>query len=260
MKRYAVAAVLCCLVVWGPSAACAQSEAREPSVSARMPLTLLMALTEQYLSSSLRCLQVAAESTQVQSGDWRRMSGLLTNLQKNGPTATVWFAQPDGSYATVENGPTGLSLADRPYFPRLLKGEPVLGDLVVSKATGRNVAIAATPVRKNGKVVGALGASIYLDSLSERLSKDMQLPSNVIFFALDPTGTVTTLNATTERIFLNPSAISSPALAKAVQLMLQQRQGATTYEYAGAPRTVVFGVSPLLKWHFALGVVQQQVP
>jgi hypothetical protein len=39
--------------------------------------------------------------------------------------------------------------------------------------------------------------------------------------------------------------------------MLQQGQGYTTYEYAGAPRTVVFGVSPLLKWHFALGVVHQ---
>lgn len=252
-----IAAVLClsCLVLWSALPAVAQETSRNVRVAAEVPLSALMSLTERYLTGTLQALQVAACSTEVQSGDWQQMRSVLACTNAGGAEAVIWFANLDGSYATLDKGPTGLSLSDRAYFPKLVRGEQVLGDLVISKSTGRNTAIVAVPVKREGKVIGGVGASIYLDSLSERLTKDMALPEDMIFFALDPSGKVTTLNATTQRIFLDPAAVGSPSLAQAVTLMLQRDRGTVAYDFAGARRLGVYATSPVLKWHFLLAVV-----
>ena len=50
------------------------------------------------------------------------------------------------------------------------------GNLVISKSTGKSVAIVEIPIHgKNRKVAGVLGASVYLDQMSERLGAEMGL-------------------------------------------------------------------------------------
>lgn len=128
------------------------------------------------------------ETSDVKSLDWDTMLPVLATLQAHLPESLVWFALPDGSYYTIEGGLMEQSLADRDYFPRLLAGEEVLGDVVVGKSSGKRSVIIAEPVYHDGQVAGVLGVSLFLDRLIEQLEEDAQWPDDAGLRILDATG------------------------------------------------------------------------
>jgi methyl-accepting chemotaxis protein len=134
-------------------------------------------------------MRALAATEQVRSGDWARMRGPLAVLADGvKETAAVWFARPDGSYFTVEKGPAGESLSERAYFPDLLAGRDVVGALVISKSTGRRSLIVASPVFVDGKVTGAVGASLDAAGLATSLDAAIRFPKDVVFYAVDGRG------------------------------------------------------------------------
>jgi methyl-accepting chemotaxis protein len=124
--------------------------------------------------------------------------------------AVLWFALPDGAYWTVTSGRADSSLSNRAYFPQLLAGRTVLGDLVVSRSTNRNTAIVAVPVRgRDGSVVGVLGSSVHLDSLTAIVNKEIGgLNPSHIFFAIG-SGGLGALNSDPRLIFTEPMKLGT---------------------------------------------------
>jgi hypothetical protein len=190
----------------------------------------------------------------VRSGEWDTMKGLLTKFSKSGINASaVWFAYPDGSYYTVEKGLTDQNLRDRSYFPVLMAGNDVVGYLVISKTTGKRSAVIAVPVNKDEKVIGALGVSLSVEEMSRMLEGKMDLPKDMVFYALDAKGQ-TSLHRISSLLFAFPSDMGSKTLKKAVDEMLSKKEGVVKYDFHGK-KTVVFKRSGLTGWIFAMGVV-----
>jgi len=185
----------------------------------------LTALADSHIKGYVDSLEVLAMTQEVQSGQWEEMEGFLKIVDDAQVGGTVWFALPDGSYYTVELGKTDQNISDRDYFPGLMAGNEVLGPLVLSKSTGKASLVAAVPVVREGKVIGALGASIFLDNLSTRLAAELELANDMVFFATNNEGTV--------------------ALHSDTELILKQNPE--------LPKSVVFKISPLTGWRFALG-------
>lgn len=226
----------------------------EFKVDGRVALSAMIALADYHVGSMLDSLELVAACEDAKSGDWEQMKDLLGQVQRQGTPAAVWFARPDGSYFTVDKGLTDQNLKDRAYFPKAMAGETVIGELVVSRSTGKDSAVVAVPVRKGDETIGAVGASIYLDKLSEILQQELKLPSDMIFFALDAKGE-TVLNSRTDRLFKFPAEQGSPTLTKATGEMLSTPEGRTQYEFEGSARDVIFQSSPLTGWRFALGFI-----
>jgi hypothetical protein len=130
----------------------------------------------------------------------------------------------------------------------------VVGDLVVSKSTGKNVTVVAVPVFKGKNVVGVLGCSVYLDKLSERIRGEMELPSNIIFYSFDATPLLA-LVWDSGLIFSQPKDLGE-VVDKAFQEMLTKDHGAVTYSFRGKTRNVIFKKSPVTNWWYAIGLVQ----
>lgn len=171
----------------------------------RMGVSALTALADDHITDCIDSLQDLAVMQEVQSADWQQMADLMTkNAAKTGNTAIVWFALPDGSYYTVAQGKVGQNLSDRDYFPKLMAGNTVTGALVVSKSTGKKSVVVAVPVMKQGKVIGGLGTSIFLDDLSNSLSQKLGLPGDRVFYALDGTGAVALSSDTSLIMAQNP--------------------------------------------------------
>ena len=219
----------------------------------RILLNTFTALAEEQIRGVERSLKILSATEEAKSGDWNAMKGLLTELSSGGiNAAAVWYARTDGSYYTVEKGLTDQNISDRPYFPRLLSGENIVGDLVISKSTGKRTAIIAVPIWKDGKVIGGLGVSISLDEVSRKLHKKMALPKEMVFYALDAKGQ-TSLHRESSLLFAFPSEMSSKTLRDAVHEMLSKQEGVVSYDFHGG-RTVVFKRSQLTGWVFAIGV------
>jgi hypothetical protein len=247
----------CCLPVAGycDTAGTASPEACTPrQADMRSLLNAYSALADEHFTSVLRGLRTLASTSEVKSGKWAAMKGLLAQFRESGTTAAaVWYARPDGGYYTVKKGLSGENLADRPYFPGLLAGKEVVGDLVISRSTGKRAAVFAVPVKKGNKITGAVGVSVSVDETSLMLNKKMALPQNFVFYALDTKGRVS-LHWKPELLFAYPSDLGSPTLNDAVKTMMSGKEGEVIYEFQGR-KTIYFKKSPLTGWVYALGVV-----
>ena len=218
----------------------------------RAGLNAYEAVVEQALNCARNGLQTLATTENVMSGDWDRMKGPLAQLAKDVPiSAAVWFARPDGSYFTVEIGLTNQNLRDRDYFPTLMAGKEVIGDLVVSKSTGKRSTIIAVPVSKDGHVIGALGISVALEKVATLVDDKIAFPETVMFYALDRHGQAA-LHRESTLLFEFPGQLESPSLKAAVEEMLSKPEGTARYEFRGVRRHVIFKRSTVTGWVYAL--------
>ena len=116
--------------------------------------------------------------------------------------------------------------------------------------------VATVPVKHAGNVIGALGVAIHLDKLSDLLARELHLPPNMVFYAIDKQGT-TALHSVTRLIFEDPAKQKSETLTRAVKEMLSKEEGMVTYEFEGKRKKAYFKTSPLTGWRFALAVTTQ---
>ena len=210
------------------------------------------AVVETHLSGILTSLKLCALTAEARGGKWEDVRGILAGLADGVDTeAATWFARPDGSYDTVEEGPAKQNLKDREYFPDLVAGKNVLGSLVVSKSTGHRSIIVATPVMEGGQMVAALGVSVRSRLLSDMVIKQASMPPDLVLYALDPTGKAA-IHRDPERMFHYPSDIGDPSLDKAAAEIMAKDSGRVSYSIQGATRIAVFARSELTGWKFVL--------
>ena len=216
--------------------------------------TVLMALADSRFSGIATSLEILAMTSEAKSGDWEQIRPLLIGLEERSPQARFWYALPDGSYyTTVDNLTTG-NLASRSYFPGVLAGNT---SLVVSLSTGRTTGIVAVPVfGEENTVTGVLGSSVYLDSLSADLSKDLPMPGTLYFVAFDRDG-LTALHSRVEQIGRQATVQGTPGEIEAVRTIMALDEGTVTFTSGGVQQTITFRTSPLTGWKYGIGVEGQ---
>ena len=249
LSHLLVLAVLC-IPTFG-AALFSTGEAATAEENADSLLSALISYTDLRIRSVQRSVEILAATTEVRSANWSKMKDLLNGYQESDGGLIVWYARPDGTYFTADKGLMDKTLTDRAYFPDLMAGTKITGALVVSKATGQRSAIIAVPVEVNGKVVGAVGVSLFLDKLSEQISTALDLRPGMAFFALAPDG-LTTLHRKTDRHFLDPRELGSESLKTATTEMLAGTSGKTTYEFDNTMKLAIYGTSALTGWKFAI--------
>jgi methyl-accepting chemotaxis protein len=257
MKRQRVAIVLVVPALFALGCTGdAASEKGPITVDGSVALGALVALGDGHLKGIAQHLHMLAGTADARSGDWERIRGPLGAAKDLNDSTLLWFALPDGSYWSVQEGRATGNLSERPYWPRVMAGETVIGDLVVSRATSKSSAIVAVPVRDaTGGIVGVLGSSSYLGELSEQIHRELNLQPHQIFYSLNATPVVG-LHVDPETIFLHPFEEGDSQLEAAVREMLSREEGTATYTFRGHQRTVLYRRSPFSGWWYAFGVAQ----
>lgn len=206
MRKMSLVSGICLallLVVAGCGGGNASSSGK---IDVQVGVSSVAALTEAHVEGLVSSMEVMALTDEVRSCDWETMKGLLGEFENTSIPLVAWFALPNGTYYTVDAGLVAANLSDRSYFPKVMSGEVTIGDLVVSKSTGRESMVIAVPVKENGNVIGALGVSVYLDNLSRSITNGLDLPNDVFFAAVNASGTIA-LYSNTSFIMENASGI-----------------------------------------------------
>lgn len=255
MHRFLTAALLGALVLAAPPAIRAQEAPASIQVDARIALASLESLCDSHLANILDGLEALSATRKARSADWTEIEGPLRRFQSVLELpAVVWFSTASGTYWTVDGGRQSATIADRPYFARLVRGQNVVGDLVVSRSTGKPVAVVAVPVLDaNRKLLGVLGASVRLDALSALIKREMDVGSGEIFFSVDGSGVVG-IAANSAFILRDVKGIS-PEVHLAFAKILTTDSGTVTYLLHGEQRAVIYRKSPFTGWRYAFGVV-----
>lgn len=236
----------------------ARSHATSPTftVDGQLALHSIMSLSDAHLQKLADVLRIVATSDAARSCEWDRIRVPLAEAAQVNIPAVLWFALPNGSYWTVAQGRAAANLSDRTYFPRVLAGKTVIGDLVVSRSTNRNSAIVAVPVRgEDGSVVGVVGSSVHLDSLSALVRQEMGgLGDGLFFFAIDSAG-LGAVHSDSTLIFTEPIKLGDEGMRRAFREMLSGHDGVVVYTFRGGPRTVLYRKSPVTGWWYGFGAV-----
>lgn len=236
------------LLLMLPGISLAQSSSGKDAQSL---LSAFVAYTDLRIDSVQKSLDILSSTSEARTGKWENMKGLLDGYQRADDGLILWFARPDGTYYTVDKGMMDVKLTDRSYFPELMAGRKITVALVISKSTGQRSAVIAVPVKNGQKVIGAIGASVFLDKLSEQVAASLALREGVAFFALAPNG-LTTLHSKTDRHFMDPRELGSGSLKEAADKMLSTDSGEVTYEFDKATKKAIYRTSPLTQWRFVL--------
>jgi methyl-accepting chemotaxis protein len=232
----------------------AHESGRVFEVDANVGLSALATIADGHLQRMTDGLRVLALSEQARSAKWGEIERPLGEVGKLNVAALNWFALPDGSYWSVQNGREKGNLSTRAYFPRVLAGNVVVGELVVSKATAESVAVVAVPVTgRDGSVVGVLGASIYLKPLSARIHEEMRLGDDLIFYSFDATPRLAIV-WDPSLVFTNPKDLGAE-VDRAFTEMMTKDAGVVRYTFHEKGRTVVYRRSTVTGWWYGLGLV-----
>lgn len=231
-----------------------RSPGAEVRVDSRSLLAGMIALVELRLKSAAAALETVAATSEVRSGNWPRIKPLLATLEKHSEPLTLVYARPNGSYFTVEHDLVPYKVNDRAYFKAAMEGKSSIGEILVSRSTGRRSVVVAVPVKRGKHVSGVLAASIFLDSLSEAVSRDLDLDDES-FFALDEQGKIA-LDRSTGWIMDDAAKMGSESMEKAVSEILANNQGTVEFLRIGRSRAV-FARSELTGWKFVLTVQAQ---
>lgn len=111
-------------------------------------------IAEREMDIQKKTIEMLSEREDIQDMDWEIQKIVL--LQQLGRTDFLDLAvvTPDGT-ARYSNGTTS-ELGDREYIKKAFEGNVWVSDLIVSRVTNNVVIMYAAPIRKDGKVVGAL--------------------------------------------------------------------------------------------------------
>ena len=96
---------------------------------------------------------------------------LLASLAENTDFDRTALIETDGT-AHYDNGST-KNVAQRRYFREVMKGQETLSDPLESSVDQETRVILGVPVRRNGRIVGALGGSYNVSALSQMLFNDV---------------------------------------------------------------------------------------
>ncbi|MEF3694444.1 MAG: cache domain-containing protein [Candidatus Cloacimonadota bacterium] len=204
---------------------------------------------DQIMTGCLQQLELVAQSPEARTGDWPGIKKYLSLVAEDLP-GVYFYVLPDGNYYSIEKDFTNLNLSNRGYFDSLFSGNKVLGYDIYSRSSGRQSALMAAPIIVDGRVTGALGASVFLDELRTRLNSEMDLPDTYTWFVLNQNG-LTMLDRELEYIFLNPLELGSESMRNAIgYAMLSPEAGELSYEMGSIQRRAIHKKLPNLYWWF----------
>ena len=121
---------------------------------------------DNILQSSENLLNVAAGAESLKTMNVDNMDEVLKEVVESSQyIVNVYVMDQSGMQVFKTTGELG-SRSDRGYFQTAIKGEPTFSDVIISRSRGVPIVVHATPIERNGEVVGVLGASIDLGILS----------------------------------------------------------------------------------------------
>ncbi|MGB8452683.1 MAG: methyl-accepting chemotaxis protein [Anaerocolumna sp.] len=219
-------------------------------------------LTQSRIETQKRLLEMIAINEEIVDMNWTNQQKLLKALVKETDFLDMAVVGPDGT-AKYSDGTTS-ELGDRDYIQKALNGETNVSDVLISKVTNEPVIMLATPIQKEGKVVGALIGRRDGNALSD-IVDDTGYGKNGYGYIINSKGTVIA-HPDRDKVLdqFNPigeakkdSGLTS--LSVLFQTVIAQKNGVKSYSYEGKNLYAGFTAIEGTDWIFVITADQNEV-
>lgn len=180
------------------------------------------------------------------------LSYLKAELQRNKAYETLFVSDEKGNYFITSGSPGNIS--DRDYFKQIMaRGQGVVSNPLVSKATGKTVVVVAAPINRNGVVGGVMGGTVLLDGLTERIYS-IKVGKTGYAYLTQGDGTFIAHPHKEMVMKYNPLKDSGAhtKLVEAAQSMVRGETGVTRYVFEGVDKYMAYAPVPGVSWSLAV--------
>jgi len=191
-------------------------------------------LAESRIDTQKKTLEMLAMGEDIQTMDWILQKNVLESQLPKTNFIDIGVVQLDGTVYYTD-GSTNY-LGDREYVKKALNGEVNVSDLLISRVTNEIVFLYAAPIKREGKVVGALVGRRAGEALSD-IIKDAGFGESG--YMINYSGTVVA-HPDKEKVLsqFNPieAAKQDNSLVSAANLfdkILKERTGISEYSFQG---------------------------
>ena len=209
-----------------------------------------------------RTLEMLALNEVIQNMDWISQQHLLQALVPETDFLDIAVVAMDGT-ANYSDGTTS-ELGDRDYIQKALKGESNISDVLISKVTNEPVIMIATPIYKEGNVVGTLIARRDGNALSV-IVDDTGYGIEGYGYIINSKGTVTA-HPDREKVLSQFSPIEEAkndnsllSLSNIFEKIIKEKIGVSTYNYGGKDLYAGYAAIEGTDWIFVITAGQDEV-
>lgn len=165
---------------------------------------------------------------------------LKTIAESNPVYVMIFYSDIKGDYFTSLGGASNV--ADRAYFKRAMRtGEAVISDPVISKTTGYQVIVVASPVKKDGAVIGLIAGIIKVDDI-EKMITSIKIGKTGYAYIIEGNGLI--IVHPDQKLIMKYNPLLDPSTDKklkdAISLMIKVKSGIKRYRYQGVDKYLVF--------------------
>jgi methyl-accepting chemotaxis protein len=212
-------------------------------------------LTQSRVELKISTLEMISFMQDMNSMDWNKQQPILIEQLKNTSFMDIAIVQPDGN-AFYSDG-TISQLGDRGYVTKALNGEKNVSDVIISRVTNSAVLMYAVPIKRDGKVVGALIGRSDGNALSE-ITDDTGFGESGYGYIINDSGTVVA-HPDRNKVMnqFNPieeakSDESLKSLSDLFQKAIKERTGVSSYFFD--EKELYAGYSPIqgTNWIFVI--------
>lgn len=200
-------------------------------------------------------LESLAATAEITSMRWEAQGPLLQMVADRGSRYMMLFASDvSGTYKTTLGG--SGNIAARDYFPKVISGETVVSDPVISQSTGKTTFVVGTPIRNGGKIVGALFGSVEVVEIQSVLDR-IKAGQTGDGFLINQDGLVISHPDPNQVLKLN--LLQDDDLKEIGAAMILGEPGSDVYTYQGEARMIAYSPVSGTKWFLAVTVPTSEV-
>mgnify|MGYP000856877117 CR=1 FL=1 len=203
-------------------------------------------LTESRIDTQEKTLEMIAMREDIQTMDWEIQQPILKQQLEKTNFLDIGVVQLDGTAYFTDGSISNL--ADRAHVKKALSGEVNVSDLLISRVTNEIVFMYATPIEREGKVVGAMVGRRAGEALSD-IIKDAGYGESGYAYMINNSGTIVA-HPNKEMVLSQWNPIeeaknddSLVSVANLFEKILEERTGISEYSFQG--KELYVGYAPV---------------
>lgn len=257
------------IVCWGIGIASYIFAARAMTESASEQLTALASQGSKVVTRAIHeewtALLVLADNDVIsnEGSTWEEKNQVLQKEVKRVDAVNIAFADKTGMTKSPEG--KDVSIKDRDYFQRAIKGETVVSDPIENKTDpGKMIMVFAVPVKSGSKTIGVLFKAADGNQLS-KITNTITFGKSGVAYMVNKQGT-SVANANPDLVLKQDNVIHNAKkdsslndMANTVETMLQGKSGSGKYAYNGVEKYI--GYSPVegSDWFLAVTAPKKEI-
>ncbi len=205
-------------------------------------------------------VSILATNQSVVSGNTEATLAYLKEEVKRNPIySRFWIVDAKGQAIHTTGDRTNI--ADRDYFKQVMStGKVTTTDPVISKVDGNMVVSVVAPIRKNNQIVGVLGGTVTVDTLTKRIN-EIKVAQSGYAYVIQEKG-LTIIHPDKEQV-MQTNVLTDPnannELKNITNKMVNAENGISNYEESGIKRYVAYAPIPGTHWSLGINVPEDEI-